>query len=715
MESSVSDQNTSVRRVEAKRFLIILIGAITVHMFFFNFIALVIGILGLVFFKDNTWKRHGFFLALFTGIGTVVAHRGTGHSPLFLALFFGTIPFVIYFGASLIWDWWLKHRLTLPVWISRVEGLTGSLSRRLRGLLLFLLILSPVLLWSSMDINLGVMFNNESQLLWIHAPSTADIGEDFDIIVEAWDSYERLSATYKGQVTFSIESYNLTTLDTILTPTTTLPEPYSFTGQMFGSDVAYWINDGQDNGLHVFSASIDTPGIHYLLVEDSVTGNTYYSNPILVQDYTESDPRIYWGDIHGHTMLSDGSGWPDDSYYYGRYVAGLEYCAITDHTEIMMWVPGSFDALEAATNAAYDPDHYVTFHGFEWTQTTTGHYTCIFDSNELLKDPVVSYLYYPTTDMLWGALDDFTESTSARALALPHHTTKNAYIQDWTYINPKYVKIAEVTSVHGTFLFEQRHPYNYEGAIDPPPEYLNGSSIMDAFRMGYRMTLYSSGDQHDGHPGHSLSHTPAFVGHQRPWSWWNTRNEHPYPGGITAVYADGLTRDSIFTGLDLQRIFACSDHGRPILEFSINGTRVGDGSTLYVDDINDARELNIFLMQDGAPAARYQTAASVSSDWIPDWRATIEVFKNGELLTQVPINEPVNRITLLDYEAVTGTSYGSEGCVQIDGEYYINTHSDNPIDPSQLNTGGADFYVVRVVCSNGRMVYAGPIWVETSS
>jgi len=68
--------------------------------------------------------------------------------------------------------------------------------------------------------------------------------------------------------------------------------------------------------------------------------------------------------------------------------------------------------------------------------------------------------------------------------------------------------------------------------------------------MGYRMTMYVASDEHDGHPGHSLSHTRAYIGHQRPYSLWNTRNEHPYPGGLTAVYVNNLTREGVFSGLE---------------------------------------------------------------------------------------------------------------------------------------------------------------------
>ncbi len=313
-------------------------------------------------------------------------------------------------------------------------------------------------------------------------------------------------------------------------------------------------------------------------------------------------------------------------------------------------------------------------------------------------------------DMLWAALDEFTTDTGCRALAQPHHTTKLSYPQDWTRLNPKYVKTAEVCSVHGTFLYSHHSPLNYLGAIDPPPYPVNGSSIIDAFNMGYRMTLYAGSDEHDGHPGHSLSHTRAFVSHQRPWSPWNTRNEHPYPGGVTAVYASELTRDAIFTGLEYQRIYASIDHGRPYLTFSINGTSVGDGSTLRVSDVNVVREIVVTLAQDGSPAAGKSTSANVTSNWSPNWSGAIEIIKNGKLLVSHPFNTPLSTHLFHDSTPITGTSYPS--CIEQNSQYFINEFSDNPIDPSTLNTGGVDYYLIRVVGDNGRMTYIGPIWVE---
>ena len=693
------------------RLALYLYGVVSYFWYFWCVAGLVIGVLYFIFFQDRGWKRNGIVLAFAIGFVNLLVFFYKAYSPLNLVIWSGLGIFLSFLGLLCVNT--LLKRKTQIIANGKIffDNHVRKMPHKVGIGFKFGVVLVPIISWSAVNLDFGVMFDNNPRLLWINAPSKVNTSEPFRVTVEAWDAFERLSAVYTGRVGFSIHSYNLSTYALIPNPQAILPYPYSFTGQLFGSDIAYEIKDGKDNGLHVFTVQIDTPGIHYILVTDSWTGNTYYSNPIMVDNYDSTDPLIYWGDIHSHSELSDGTGSADHSYFYARYIACLNFNALTDHGEILMFSPFSMDILETSTNNAYEAGEFVTFHGIEWTNVRTGHYIVIFSGDTLLKDPVLSYITLPTTDDLWAALDTFTSQTGARALAFPHHTTKRAYIQDWTYINPKYVKLAEVTSVHGEFLFEQRNPLNYRGAIDPPPQYTHGSSIADAYKMGYRMTLYAASDEHDGHPGHSLSHTRAYIGHQRPFSLWHTRNEHPYPGGISAVYADNLTREGIFSAIEHQRIFGCSDHGRPILDFTINNTRVGDGSTLIVDNQNSHRKLNIFLAQDGAPVGRKQTSASAYPNWVPNWNASIEIIKNGELWNTIDVSTPIINETMIDTEPITGTSFESN-CIEIDGKWYINEYSDNPIDPTTLNTSGYDFYIIRVVCDNGRTAYIGPIWVE---
>jgi hypothetical protein len=686
-------------------------GIVTLFWYFWCVIGLFIGVMYYIFIKDKAWKRNGIVLAISIGFITVFVHFYKEVAPLQIVIWSSVILIISYSIFLAILEVLKRKNISVKKFIDWYQTY-GRVTRKRRRAIEIFVVLIPISLWTSVSIDLGVMFDNNPRLLWINAPTMVNVDETFEITVEAWDPFERLSAVYKGIVEFSIESYNLTNYDLITTTQANLPDPYKFSGQIFGSDIAYMIRDGKDNGKHVFQASITTPGYHYILVNDSYTKNTYYSNPIIVNNYSSSDPFIVWGDIHTHSELSDGTGTPDHSFYYAKNIACLDFNALTDHAEIMLFSPWSLNILEASTNNWYEPDSFVTFHGIEWTSVRTGHYVCIFSGDKLLKSPILdSYFTVKSPQALWNALDDFTSRHGVRALALPHHTTKEAYIQDWTYNNPKYVKIAEVSSVHGEFLFEQRYELNYVGAIDAPPKYTNGSSIVDAYTMGYHMTMYISSDEHDGHPGHSLSHTRAYIGHQRPFSLWNTRNEHPYPGGLTAVYVDNLTREGVFSGLDNQRIYANSDHGRPILTFHINGTKVGDGSTFIAKSSTDHREINIFLAQDGSPVALKSKSASVTSNWIPNWNANIEIIKNGKLWHTEGIFSQIVNFSIIDTEPITGTSY-EKSCIKRGNNYYINQYSDNPIDPSTLNTGGYDYYLIRVVGENGRMTYVGPIWVE---
>ncbi len=713
-------QRTKSLAFRLVRLGVYLFGAFTTGWFFFGFFGLLIGLLYFFLHRNVAWKRHGLVLAWTAGISivflTLIAFNNVAGAPSYSTTYFAmSIGPGILAGYTIIYTIWqrrLKRGAMLPKKIARLSQIWKYLPKYGKTALLIGVTLTPVGLWWSVSIDWGVAFDNAPHLLWVHAPTTVGVGEVFDVTVEAWDAYERLSAVYDGRVNFTLQSYNRTTFLSLSLVSTILPSDYTFTGQTFSSDIAYEIKDGRDNGMHIFTARIDTPGIHYLLVTDSVTGYTFWSNPIIVDSFSLADPRIYWGDIHSHSALSDGSGTPEHHFYYARYVSGLDYAALTDHGETLQFIPGALDTLEQAANAADVPNEFVALQGIEWTQAKTGHYTCIFSGNQLIKNPPISFFTLPRPADLWNTLDAFTATVNCRALAIPHHTTKEEYIQDWTYTNPKYVKFSEVVSVHGEFLFEQRDPLNYVGCGDPPEVYTPGSCVMDAFKMGYHFAVMGGSDEHDGHPGHSIGHTQAFIGHQDPMTIWVNRMDLPYPSGLTAIWADNLTREGIFSSLESQQMYGTSDYGRPYVDFLINGTRVGGNSMLKLASLNDVRQISIVLAQDGAPAANKRpNAAKVPSTSNPNWGAKVEILKNGALLNTTRVSMPIANVTFLDAAAVTGTSYDIANCVLRDGQYYINSFSDNPIDPSTLTTGGADFYVIRIVSDNGRMAYAGPIWV----
>jgi hypothetical protein len=588
-----------------------------------------------------------------------------------------------------------------------------------KGALIFVTLL-PLIFWSFVNINAPLIFNNDPILLWVHAPSTLKPSEEGSLLIEAWDPYERISSTYSGEIEFDIISYNLSTLLEIdrSDVEAELPSNYQFTGQIVGQGlIAPWTLPGGDNGYHEFIISVSTVGVHYITISDSYTGLTYWSNPIVV----ENDGRaLYWGDIHGHSILSDGSGMPSQAYYFARNIAGLEFCSITDHGE-SLHIKNSWDALEQETNAAYAEGEFVALQGVEWTSSGGphtpawgyGHFTCVVPSDTL---PRISADIQKTPEDLWAYLDQFTLDPAIRALAIPHHTVRKAFIQDWTQVietanvNEKYVRVAEAYSVHGSSLVNPYSPWSVVGSVNLPQEPVNGSSISAALRMGLRMGLIANGDGHDGFPGHSITHTGAYAGHQYPPTLDYARSSHPYSSGITGVFADSLTREGIFDALYSRRSIACSDYGRPYIRFAVNGVEPGDnGSVLQVSNSTSRREISLFIAQDGNPAAAYETGAKPFQN-SPVWSGEVQVFKNGRLWNSTPLESQVSSISWIDSQPIGGTNYTS--LISKEDGQYIHEYSQDPIDASMLNTDGDDFYFIRILSDTGRVCAIGPIWVE---
>jgi len=707
------------------RIALFVFGFWTMFVYFWDIFGVTIGIFIAVISGPGVWRKHGIVLAYVTAFFSMVFSM-YAWIWIFLVAFF-----LIIYGIFLLSDAIRKlfdrpkntvfRLLKIDKMLIRL-----GLSPRTKSVLTLLILLGPFLMWSSVNLDLGVAFNNSPELLWVHAPSTVNQGDTFDVVVEAWDPYERLSSNYQGTVEFSIISYNLTTGQVLSDVDAILPEAYTFTGSWFSPRIEIYESQGsKDFGLHIFNLEINTKGIHYVLVEDSYTQNIYWSNPIIVDEYAIDSPRLYWGDVHSHSAFSDGSGSPAENYLFARYISRLNFMSLTDHGEhFTMFNREKDDTLKftnyrQATENAYVPGAFVSLFGLEWTSRYSdqalwfvpvpdvrgGHYTCIFSGDSM---PLFSSITETSVSRLWTVLDEFTSSTGDRALAIPHHTVRDRFIQDWTLMNPNYVKLVEVTSVHGSCLYNDE--LNYRGSVDLPKIPIPGSSIIDALSMGYRMTFIANGDSHDGRPGHSITHTKAYVGHQYPFTLYNARSGHPYPGGITAVYATSLTREGIFSGLENGRVYGTSDYGRPIIEFSINDVSVEYNSTLQIAAPSSERNITVFFAQDGAPAARIDHAASVELGWVPNWDATVEIIKNGLIWQRINVSSPINMITISDTEEVMGVSY--DNCIERpNGNDYINRRSRNPVDPSTLSTNGMDYYAIRIVGANGRTSYIGPIWV----
>lgn len=85
--------------------------------------------------------------------------------------------------------------------------------------------------------------------------------------------------------------------------------------------------------------------------------------------------NVYFGHLHNHSNISDGTGSPSTAYEYARDTAGLDFFGLADHS-------GSIDsskwaALKKEADKFNQDNVFVTFWGFEWTSSSYGHVAVI--------------------------------------------------------------------------------------------------------------------------------------------------------------------------------------------------------------------------------------------------------------------------------------------------------------------------------------------------
>jgi len=277
-----------------------------------------------------------------------------------------------------------------------------------------------------------------------------------------------------------------------------------------------------DRGCARVRAVARAAGVVRVLAEgaDGLSGR---SNPM---EISATQPRILWGDLHGHSAFSDGTGRPQDYFRYARDVAGLDVVALTDHD---YWGvvpldrnPQHWREIQEQTLRFHVPERFVTLLGFEWTNWAHGHRHVLYfeDRGEVISaiDPETD-----TPPRLWRAL------AGRSALTFAHHSAGGPMATNWDFPpDPDFEPVTEIASQVGS-----------SEAPDTPRPVANaapGNFVRDALDRGYQLGFIGSGDSHDGHPG--------SVHHGRP------------PGGLAAILSEELTRDGVLAALRARRTYA---------------------------------------------------------------------------------------------------------------------------------------------------------------
>jgi hypothetical protein len=268
---------------------------------------------------------------------------------------------------------------------------------------------------------------------------------------------------------------------------------------------------------------------------------TALSNPM---EISETGPRILWGDLHGHSAWSDGTGTAEDYFRYARDVANLDVVALSDHDHWGILPldqhPFIFEKIRAVTRAFHDPGRFVTLLAYEWTSWIYGHRHVLYFSDE---GQVLSSLDRDTETpaQLWQAL------AGQSALTFAHHSAGGPIPTDWSFPpDPILEPLTEIVSIHGS-----------SEALDSPIAIYSpvpGNFVRDALDLGYRFGFVGSGDSHDGHPG--LAQITAVS------------------GGLAAILSEERTRESVLAAMRARRVYA-TNGPRILLRTALGPHRMG--------------------------------------------------------------------------------------------------------------------------------------------
>lgn len=262
--------------------------------------------------------------------------------------------------------------------------------------------------------------------------------------------------------------------------------------------------------------------------------------------------QIYWGEIHNHNEIGYGEGTPDRSFRIARN--SLDFYAFTAHG---WWtdVPKNDEGIrrhheagfakvksrwgEVADKVAAEntPGEFVTFPAWEWHSLRWGDYCVYFPDDQ-------AELHYA------GSLDELKDvARRAGAVLIPHHPAYRLGWRglDWDTLDPELSPVVEIFSEHGNSL-EATSPwgmYNHSmGGSD------TAQSGLEQLRRGRRFGLIASSDDHFGYPG-------------------------GYGLGLTAVFADALTREGILEAIRSRHTYAVTGD-RIRIDLRVNDGIPGD-------------------------------------------------------------------------------------------------------------------------------------------
>ena len=267
---------------------------------------------------------------------------------------------------------------------------------------------------------------------------------------------------------------------------------------------------------------------------------------------------IFWGDTHCHTVLTpnirdnNNGATPQDAYQYARETACLDFVALIEQTFLfdnndrLNVTPALWQTIRKFAEQNYQPGRFVTFPGFE-LHSRRG------DTVVLLAEDMANFEYPAGAEDIY---DIWRLYRGKKYLSIPHfhrycggRPQKDQQEQQHSGFDLKNWEPADEAEALCEFYSAQwgRFEYPHNPMLLKAMSNIAENDVVSFLNRGKRWGMTAGSDDHDSMPGH---------------------------GGLTAVYADELTRDSLYSGLKARRTYATT-HTRIYLDYRLNDQPMG--------------------------------------------------------------------------------------------------------------------------------------------
>jgi hypothetical protein len=293
-------------------------------------------------------------------------------------------------------------------------------------------------------------------------------------------------------------------------------------------------------------------GLYRVRAWDAETGELLaLSNPMRVVEEDDKRDNVYWGEIHGHTEMSDGSGGFEEMFRHARYEGAQDFAAAADHA--CYFTDNEWEWMQDVINAYNVRGEFVTLLGYEWAGRQ-GH-RCIYARGRSLKLFRGMCAGEDTLDVVYEHFHD-----DENVVAGPHHTGANGRMQ---FHDESLERFIEIYSMWGASdrigspkapLFPGRNPL-------PAHDWLN---------RGAMLGFTGGGDCHEGKSGWTPE-DPAGQGS----ALHGFARQLRYRCGMTAALMPELRRRHLIEALRERRTWATTG-ARILLQFEVSGVPMGD-------------------------------------------------------------------------------------------------------------------------------------------